>query len=109
MKERIKELGLAGLGLGVTIKEKVQHVGRKLVRKGKANEKMLKHPRAKLAAGAHLAGKEALVISKKSLELLEKELKRLEAQAKKGGRRVGKGIKKRIAKRLAKPSKKKRR
>ncbi|MSR86408.1 hypothetical protein EXS74_03360 [Candidatus Woesearchaeota archaeon] len=98
MKQRIKELGLAGLGLGVTIKEKVQG----LVRKGKANEKVLKGPRQKLAAGAHLAGKEALVISKKSLQMLERELKKLEAEAKKS-------VKKGIAKRRAKSSPKKRR
>ena len=107
MKQRIKELGLAGLGLGVTIKEKIQHVGRKLVRKGKANEKMLQHPKERLAAGAHFAGKEALVISKKSLQMLERELKKLETEAKK----KGKSVKKRIVKRLAKSktSKKKRR
>ena len=104
MKERIRELGLAGLGLGVTIKEKVHHIGRRLVRKGKANEKMLNHPKERLRAGAHLAGKEALVISKKSLQMLERELKKLEAQAKKT-------VKKGLAKRRRKPktSQKKRR
>ncbi len=104
MKEKIKELGLASLGLGVTIKEKIHNVGRRLVRKGKANKKVLQHPKQKLRAGAHLAGKEALVISKKSLQMLERELKKLEAEAKKT-------VKKRIAKRVAKAksSKKKRR
>lgn len=111
MKDKIKELGLAGLGLGVTIKEKVEHVGRKLVRKGKENERILQHPKEKLAAGAHFAGKEALVISKKSLQMLEKELKKLEAEAKKAGKVAKRVVKKRVTKHLAKArmSKKKRR
>lgn len=90
MKEKVRELGLAGLGLAVTVKEKAHSLGRKLVRKGQANEKrILSQPRQKFVAGAHVAGKEALVISRKSLQMLERELKKLEAQAKK----VKKGVK----------------
>lgn len=83
MRDKIREVGLAGLGLGVTIKEKVKSVGKKLVRKGEANKRILDHPREKIVAGAHFAGKEALVISKKSLQMLERELKKLELEAKK--------------------------
>jgi polyhydroxyalkanoate synthesis regulator phasin len=110
VKDKIREVGLASLGLGITIKEKVKHIGRKLVKKGEANEKrILSHPKERFAAGAHLAGKEALVISRKSLAMLERELKKLEKEAKKGARVAKKAVKKRVAKRLAKTSKKKRR
>ena len=93
MKNRIREIGLAGLGLGVTLKEKVRSVGKRLVKKGEANEKrVLSRSKEKLRAGAYLAGKEALIISRKSLHLLERELKKLEAEAKKAGKVVKKKI-----------------
>ena len=99
MKEKLREVGLAGLGLGVTIREKVKSVGRKLVRKGEANEKrILSHHQEKLASGAYFMGKEALVISKKSLQILKRELKKLEAEAKK----TGKVAKRKISARLKK-------
>ena len=81
MREKVRELGLAGLGLAVTVKEKAHSLGRKLLRKGEANEKrILSHPKEKFRAGAHLAGKEALVISRKSLQMLERELKYINKQ-----------------------------
>jgi len=85
MKGKLRDVGLASLGLGVTIKEKVRDLGRKLVKKGEAHEKrILSSPKEKFVAGAQFAGKEALAISKKSLGILERELKKLEAKTKKG-------------------------
>ena len=102
MKNKIREIGLAGLGLGLTIKEKAAYIGKKLVKKGEANEKrILSSSKEKLRERARFAGKEALVISRKSLRLLEKELKKLEVEAKK----TGKVVKKKIS---AKAKKKKR-
>ena len=94
MKEKIRELGLAGLGLAVTVKDKARSIGRKLIRKGEANEKILSHSKQKFVAGAHFAGKEALVISRKSLQMLERELKKLEAEARKAEKVVKKTIRK---------------
>ncbi|MDP3728675.1 MAG: hypothetical protein Q8R18_04445 [bacterium] len=95
MREKVRELSLAGLGLAVTVKEKAQSLGRKLIRKGEANEKrILSHPKQKFIAGAHFAGKEALVISRKSLQMLERELKKLEAEARKAEKIVKKTIRK---------------
>lgn len=111
MKEKLREVGLAGLGLGVTIKEKIKIVGRKLVRKGEAQEKrILTDPREKIFAAAHSAGKEALVISKKSLEVLKRELKKLEKEAKKASKAAKRVVKKKISTKLQKkkPSKKRR-
>lgn len=104
MRKKIREVGLAGLGLAVTVKEKAQSLGRKLIRKGEKNKHVLDHPKQKLSAGAHLAGKEALVISRKSLQMLERELKKLEVEA----RKVKKGAKKAVKKRIAKVRAKKR-
>ncbi len=96
MKEKIRELGLAGLGLAVTVREKAHSLGRRLVRKGEQNKKILNHPREKLVASAHLAGKEALVISRKSLQMLERELKKLEAEARKAEKVIKKTINKSV-------------
>lgn len=98
MRDKIKEVGLAGLGLAVTVKEKAHSLGRKLIRKGEQNKKILSHPKEKLTAGAHLAGKEALVISRKSLQMLERELKKLEAEAKKAEKMAKKVVKKKLSK-----------
>ena len=38
MKQKIRELGYAGLGLGVTVKEKVKKLGHALAKKGKASK-----------------------------------------------------------------------
>ncbi|HII13530.1 MAG TPA: hypothetical protein HA360_00490 [Nanoarchaeota archaeon] len=94
MKEKIRELGLAGLGLAVTVKDKARSIGRKLIRKGEANEKILSHSKQKFVAGAHFAGKEALVISRKSLQMLERELKKLEVEARKAEKVIKKTIRK---------------
>jgi len=98
MREKIREVGLAGLGLAVTVKEKAHSLGRKLIRKGEANEKrILSHPKEKLSGAAHLAGKEALVISRKSLQMLERELKKLEAEARKAKTVVKKVVKRKVS------------
>ncbi len=92
VRKRLRELGLAGLGLAVIVKEKAKNIGRKLIHKGKKNEKrVLSQGKSKLRSGARFAGREALIISKKSLQILEKELKKLEARAKKT-QRVAKKI-----------------
>ncbi len=83
MRKKLREIGLAGLGLGVTIKERIKCVGKKLIRKGEQNEDMFIAKNKKLKAEAKQVGKDALMISKKSLEMLEKELKKLEAEVKK--------------------------
>lgn len=107
MNEKLEELGLATIGLGVTIKDKAKKLGRKLIQKGEANKKrVLAEPKKKFSAGMHMAGKEALVISRKSLQMLERELKKLEGEAKKVEKFAKKAVKKRIAK--VKTKKKKR-
>lgn len=80
MKKKLRDIGYAGLGLGVVAKEKMQS----LITKGKKSGKRLPSKNdleERLKSGVAFAGKEALVISKKSLELLEKELKKLEKEA----------------------------
>ena len=82
MRKKLKDIGYAGLGLGVVAKEKVQS----LITKGKKSGKRLpstKELEDTLKKSAVFAGKEALVISKKSLEMLERELKKLEREARK--------------------------
>jgi len=91
VKQKLRDLGYAGLGLGETVREKVQS----LVKKGKKSGKKL--PRRgdleeKVRSGVAFAGKEALIISKKSLEMLERELKKLEREAHKA--RIPKAAKK---------------
>jgi len=102
VKRTLRNVGLAGLGLGVTIKEKVERVGRKLVRKGESEKKVLGHPKDRLEAGARMAGKEALVISRKSLQMLERELRKLEKEAGKAGKVAKRAVKKRLTARAKK-------
>ena len=88
MRRKLRKLGYAGIGAGATVKDKFKKVGRKLVKKGKKKKSSilsLSGPKLerKMKHGIKFAGKEALVISKKSLEMLEKELKKLERQSKK--------------------------
>ena len=102
MKDTVREIGLASLGLGVTIKEKVKSLGKKFVRKGEENEKrILSAPKEKLRSSARFAGKEALAISKKSLSLLERELKKIKAKTKKVGKAAKKVVKKKVSERSA--------
>lgn len=101
MKKLLRDVGYAGLGLGITVKEKAQKLGHALKIKGKeSKERKALHERkeeikkvVKERMGA--TGHEAMVISRKSLQMLERELKKLERQSRKAKRPTKKARKKR--------------
>lgn len=86
MRSTVKKVGLAGIGLGVKVRNTVKRTGKELVKEGEKHKGLLQFPRRVLRKGikkgAKLAGREAIAISQKSLEILEREIIRLQKDLK---------------------------